>query len=320
MLNELGQVARSNGWVVIHVTVGPAMLDRIAQRASAHRQELDAPDRQPGTATWSIKTPLGGVTREAQTPGAGARPWGDDVSALLEVLAPYGTGLCITVDEIHSLDVEQMQALAGDIQMIIREGLPIALVMAGLPIVVEDLLAGETRPTTFLRRAERPVLRDVPVTDVADSFLEIVTAAGRTLTDDLALECARATNGYPFMIQLVGYHTWRQGGTGPITAEHVAAQARLGALVHEPALADLSAVDRTFLVKMAEDDGPSQLADIASRMGKSSQYAGVYRDRLMKAGMIQSPRYGQITFDAPYLREYLRDHAAHLMAEGQERR
>ncbi|GAA1134032.1 ATP-binding protein [Citricoccus alkalitolerans] len=320
MLNELGEVAQANGWVVIHVTAGPGMLERIAQRARVRRQELGAVDRGHGATTWSVTTPLGGVSRQSPSPEAESWPWVDEVAALLDVLAAHQTGVCITVDEIHSLDVEQMQTLAGDIQMLIRESRPIALIMAGLPRAVEELLAGESRPTTFLRRAERPVLRDVPVSEVADSFLQIVTDAGRSLSDELAMVCARATNGYPFMIQLVGYHTWRQGRTGPITAEHVtagvaAARARLGALVHEPALADLSEVDRTFLVKMAQDDGASRLADIAARMGKTSQYAGVYRDRLLKAGMIQAAGYGLVDFDAPYLREYLREHAAHLMAD-----
>ena len=125
------------------------------------------------------------------------------------------------------------------------------------------------------------------------------------------------------MIQLVGYHTWRQGRSGPVTRQHVgdgilAAQARLGALVHEPALVDLSEVDRTFLVKMAEDEGSSRLSDIAKRLGKTSQYASVYRDRLLKAGMIRSAGFGKMSFATPYLREYLRDHAAHLMAQEED--
>ena len=42
------------------------------------------------------------------------------------------------------------------------------------------------------------------------------------------------------------------------------ARRRLGSLIHEPALRDLSHVDRTFLAAMAVDDGPSRMADIAA--------------------------------------------------------
>ena len=268
--------------------------------------------------SWKITTPVGQIGRESHSPDPESRIWVDELTDLLDVLEDQGTGVCVTVDEIHSLDVDQMQVLAGDVQMLIRDGRRISLIMAGLPRAVEELLAGDSRPTTFLRRAERPLLADVPVTEVADSFLDIITEAGRSISDELAMECAQATDGYPFMIQLVGYHVWRQTGAGPITADHVtagvtAAQARLGALVHGPALRDLSAVDRTFLVMMAHDDRPSRLSDIAARMGKDTRYASVYRDRLMKAGMIRTAGHGLVALEAPYLREYLREHAAHLI-------
>lgn len=319
MLNELGEVALRNGWVVIHATAGPGMLERIARRARRYRQELGTPDRATGTTSWKITTPVGELGRESHDADPELRVWADDLTDLLEALEEHGTGVCVTVDEIHSLDLDQMQVLAGDIQMLIREGRRISLIMAGLPQAVEELLAGDRRPTTFLRRAERPLLADVPVAEVADSFLEIIAEAGRSISDELAMECALATDGYPFMIQLVGYHVWRQAGAGPITPDHVAtgvaaAQARLGALVHAPALADLSAVDRTFLVMMARDNGPSRLGEIASRMGRESRYASVYRDRLLKAGMIRTAGYGLVDFEAPYLREYLREHAAHLVS------
>jgi hypothetical protein len=75
------------------------------------------------------------------------------------------------------------------------------------------------------------------------------------------------TRGYPFLIQLVGAQTWRRHPTEPeITLDDAHqgvayALRRLGSLVHEPALADASRVDRSFLLAMAQDDGPSKMAD-----------------------------------------------------------
>ena len=42
----------------------------------------------------------------------------------------------------------------------------------------------------------------------------------------------------------------------------------------------------------------------------------VYRNRLLAAGIIKTAGYGKVDFAAPYLREYLREHAAHLVMEG----
>jgi len=118
------------------------------------------------------------------------------------------------------------------------------------------------------------------------------------------------------MIQLVGYHSWRQNPTrraiskADIEAGAEAASRRVGRLVIEPALNDLSAVDRTFLLRMAVDDGPSKTSDIGARMGVDRNYASQYRLRLIAAGMIVPAGHGRVDFALPHLREWLRDHAA----------
>jgi hypothetical protein len=90
-----------------------------------------------------------------------------------------------------------------------------------------------------------------------------------------------------------------------------AARRRLGSLVHETALADLSDQDRTFLIAMSVDDGPSRMSDIRRRMGGIiPQHGNTYRERLIRAGVIEQVRHGVVDFALPYLREYLREHAA----------
>jgi len=78
-------------------------------------------------------------------------------------------------------------------------------------------------------------------------------------------------------------------------------------------LRDLSALDKTFLVKMALDDGPSKMADITSRAGWSREQSNVYRSRLITAGMIRPAGHGMVEFAFPYLREFLREHAATIV-------
>lgn len=89
-----------------------------------------------------------------------------------------------------------------------------------------------------------------------------------------------------------------------------AARRRVGRLVIEPALNDLSAVDRTFLLRMAVDDGPSKTSDIGERMGADVNYISQYRLRLIAAGMISAVGHGRVDFALPNLREWLREHAA----------
>ena len=59
-------------------------------------------------------------------------------------------------------------------------------------------------------------------------------------------------------------------------------------------------------------DGPSSTSVIAERMGKDVKYAGIYRMRLIEAQIIEDRGYGKVDFAIPYLREYLREHAAYI--------
>lgn len=85
---------------------------------------------------------------------------------------------------------------------------------------------------------------------------------------------------------------------------------RLGRLVYEPALADASDIDKSFLLAMAKDDGPSRMKDIQQRLEINANFASQYRLRLIASELIESTGHGYVDFALPYLRDYLREHAA----------
>ena len=72
-------------------------------------------------------------------------------------------------------------------------------------------------------------------------------------------------------------------------------------------------IDKSFLLTMAKDDGPSKMADIQRRLNVDVNYASQYRLRLIAAELIEPVRRGYVDFALPYLREYLRSHAASEM-------
>ena len=311
MLTEVADQALHSGWVTIAETATPGLIGRLTYAVTRHLGELD-PRAGNGRTLTGLTLPVvgGGITMSA-APQA-VIDWREQVGRLLDVLEPAGTGLLITVDEIHKQARDDLRDLAATFQHLVREDRNIALVVAGLPSAVSDLLNDDV--LTFLRRATKEVLEDVPLEQVRDALRTTITTQGRTITADALQEAAQATGGYPFMIQLVGYHVWRQASGNIIDLESVrrgvpAARKRLGSTVHETALADLSAVDRTYLLAMSRDDGPSNTKTIAQRMGESVQYANVYRARLIDAGVIEPGQRGTVTFAIPYLREYLREHA-----------
>jgi AAA ATPase domain len=315
MLNEVEDVARQQGWRVVSETATAGLVSRLAgEHLPLLLAEID-----PGATTsrlTGVSAPmgLGGATWESRDVHKAAPTLRTQLVAACDLLARTGAGLLLTLDEIHRQQVPELRELATALQHLVRDGKEIAFVGAGLPSAVSAVLNDDV--LTFLRRADRHSLNRVSLADATTAITDPLERAGRRMSPALATSAAEATGGYPFLIQLVGYHIWRQQpGRGEIGSADVdgaiaAARRRLGALVHEPAVADLPGVARSFLLAMARDDGPSKMSDIAARLDVDANYASQYRLRLIATELIEPAGHGRVDFTMPYLREYLREHGA----------
>lgn len=250
-------------------------------------------------------------TLESHVVAAGLR---NQVELLTDLLVEHETGLLITLDEIHQNQIAELRDLATVVQHAFRENRDLAFVGAGLMSSISDVVNDDV--LTFLRRAERHHLGSVNSVDVQRAIREPIEAAGRTIGEEALDVMTTGTRGYPFLIQLVGAQAWRlHPQARNITVEDAdegvsRALRRLGSLVYEPALADASAIDKSFLLAMTQDDGPSKMADIQKRLGVDVNYASQYRLRLIAAELIEASSRGYVDFALPYLREYLREEAA----------
>lgn len=308
MLGAAHDVAREHGWAVISETANGPFMGRIGESMRRLAEELgDGPEprrRLTGAtvAGFGVTTTL---TAERQV------DWRTLGETLLKLLNERGTGLVITVDEIHAADRSELASLAASVQHFIQERLPIALIFAGLPSAVSDLL--NEGVATFLRRADKIDLHAAAVRDVEASFTETFTAAGIKIAPELIHRAAESTGGYPFLIQLVGYFLWREAEThndslsaATVARAIAAATRRNERVVIEAALATASSKDLEFLHAMAIDDGTSATGDIIQRTGSSPTLVAKYRTRLLAAGLIESAGHGKLVFAIPGLREYLR--------------
>lgn len=314
MLNAVEDRARERGWLVVSETASPGFIQRIvAQHLPRLLRAFDpAAVRRRLTG---ITAPMGAgavswATVEAHVIEAGLR---SQIELLTDLLADHQTGVLISLDEIHQNQMRELRELATAVQHAFREGRDLAFVGAGLASAISDVTNDHV--LTFLRRADRHTLAAVGDSDVERALREPIQAAGRDVDESALHVMARGTGGYPFLIQLVGAQTWRLHPDAPAVSAQDAAQGvanarrRLGALIHQPALAAASDIDKSFLLAMAKDDGPSKMADIQQRMGVDVNYASQYRLRLIAAELIHSTRRGYVDFAVPYLREYLREHA-----------
>jgi predicted transcriptional regulator len=308
MLNESGNVALSLGWRVVDLTATPGILIRFD--AELNRLLNDDSPRPRRRITGVQVAGLGGMSLQpvAET----ATDVREKLTRILQPSpgGPTQTGLVLTLDEVHRGVGEELRELGALTQHMVREERPFALLMAGLPDAVSGLLSDEV--LTFLRRADRHVLSALDETEVAEAMERTFTEAGRTLTPTQSQRAAEASDGYPYLVQLIGYHVWRHS-PGPVVSDDAVERgiaegvARMRRLVIEPAIQGLSDVDREFLFAMAADDVVSAVSDIAERIGRDSNYVNFYRRRLLDAQVIEQAGRGRLTFSLPYLREYLRD-------------
>lgn len=118
------------------------------------------------------------------------------------------------------------------------------------------------------------------------------------------------------LLQLIGYYLVSLTSEDELITPEVLeraralAQADLNDNVFLPTLRPLSRTDAAFLEAMAADDGPSRVANIQKRLDVSQGSVQSYRKRLLDAGVVVSPRRGELSFVVPALADYLRSSAA----------
>jgi len=301
--------AAGKGWIDARVSSIPGMLEDIllqARRRAGHLLSV------PQGHLTSIG--IGGVASlgwdSADTP---ATNWRLQIDELLDELEEHGAGLLITVDEVRS-DFDEMIQLASVYQHLVSEGRRVALLMAGLPFHMSRVI--NDKSISFLRRATRFDLGRIEDADIRDAFERTVIEAGRSIDDESLTVATQAIEGFPFMMQLVGYHVWAQSPTSPVISTEAAAagieraQREMVTRILEPTYLELSSGDLNFLGAMLEDDDTSSVSDIAQRMNVSSGYVAQYRRRLMEQGVIEQRARGIVGFALPGMRPFLEDKLA----------
>ncbi len=320
ILAEFKRMAEQRGWQVISETASAGMARRLLDRLRPKQRSFSF-SFEPSVSVMNVGGSLGGIHYEKTQLPLTLR---EAMGLRLDELEKHGGGLLVTIDEAQAAERSDMVAIATASQHLTSEDRNIAFVFAGLPSMSSKWLNDDVM--TFLRRAQPERLGDVPLTAVSQALADTFDSTGIPLVGEPLRIATHATAGYPFMIQLVGYHIWHRarrrtanmkGDAVAVTVEDAElgvadALSRLGDTVHGPELDGLSPIDKTYLLAMAQDDGPSSTSVIAERMGKDVKYAGIYRMRLLEAQVIEEKGYGKVDFAIPYLREYLREHAAYI--------
>ena len=304
LLTKIANEASQIGWIPANVTASSGMLEKVLEQIEKNGGEflpVKAKKRLSEIHAFGVGFSMENIPERRSS-------WRLQMTRCLELLAEHQIGVLITVDEIDARQPEMID-LVADFQHFIRERREIALLMAGLP--GKTLQMFQDKDISFVRRAFQHKLDSIAITDVKTAIRKTIESSGRSINND-ALETAAAfTNGFPFLIQLVGYHTWRQSpGHKVITAEDVdlgieSSEEYMDRMILDTTVSELSEKDLEFLIAMLPDKAESKIGDITNRLGITSNLAGQYRLRLIKQGVIEEYGRGRIQFAMPLLKDYL---------------
>ena len=231
----------------------------------------------------------------------GAPPIQDIEEALIRMLRSiqkHHKRLLITIDE--ATNSRDMRIFASAYQIFLREQLPVYLLMTGLYHQIDRLRNAEGM--TFLERAPRTVLSPLNFSAMVERFMDALKVSQETAT-----RLAKATRGYSFAFQTVGYFCWED----PYQLDKALEKSRdyLYEFAYQKIWSELSAKDREVLYAAARSEN-GEVAQIREILNYTTNQFNPYRDRLIKAGILTSPRSGVVGFALPWFDQFTMEKTA----------
>ena len=276
------KLAESEEWIIIRLNPERNMLEGLVAKLYDSKDFLTKfIDTGVNLSKFGI-----GVNITSKSPVA-------DIESALEIILKEikkkKKRLLVTVDEVSN--TAYMREFASSFQIMIREELPIYLIMAGLYENIRSL--ENEKNLTFLYRALKYEMEPLNMTLIADRYSKTMG-----IKQDTAMEYALITKGYPFAYQALGKYLW-EDDTHMINNEILAKfDEALRHYVYEKIWSELSPKDRwymSFIVQKKE----MHVAEILELAKEKKNEFSQYRARLRDTGLINTNTHGMVSFRLP---------------------
>lgn len=276
------KISANKSWICVELNPERDMLTSLAAKLASEN------DLARIFKTAKIDLSFFGFGLEVQ----GTAPITEIESALQKMLASLqkkGKQVLITIDEVTN--TPRMREFAAAFQIFVRQNLPVCLLMTGLYENI-DALQNENS-LTFLYRAPKIELGPLSLTAIARDYQSVLG-----LPDDQAQNLAKATKGYSFAFQVLGYFMWENANN----VEHAQAQScqYLEDYAYEKIWAELSRKDKQVLHAIVQVKS-GKIAEIRENLAMTSNEFNPYRQRLIKRGIISGNDRGYVKVLLPFL-------------------
>ena len=218
------------------------------------------------------------------------------IENMLEKLSKKNKRVLLSIDEVSNS--KEMRTFAGAFQIFLRHDLPLFLLMTGLYENINSLQ--NEKNLTFLYRAPKIYLKPLNLSSMCDIYENTLS-----LSHDESLILAKETKGYSFAFQVIGYFCFKHKGNFERSKREI--RQYLDDYVYDKIWLELPEKERQIMIIIAVDK-IYEVATIKDKIGFKSNEFSVYRDRLIKKGILESHSRGSLEIALPFLDTYIQEH------------
>ncbi|WP_181073410.1 AAA family ATPase [Rathayibacter sp. AY1A3] len=333
LLQRFQEEAEAGGWATINVELEPRHCsdDNFRQllegKAAALEQDLSVAGRVRNAAGA-----IAGVARRAATVEYEGFKWslaGDldsttkSIATILLEAATNATkqdrlGLVVLFDEAQVLVDDRspagdhpLSSLIASVSTLQKQGVPLNLVLCGLPTLAVNLLSARTYTERMFRGFK---ISSLKTEDAKAAFLQPLENTSVSATPDVTNQVVFDVDGYPYFIQLWGAELWDAtvaAGVSVISLETLRLiedriTQRLDLDFYEPRIESLTPAEQDLLMDSAKCTYPPLVVkELNKESKKSNENINVLLGRLVKSNILYRPRKGEYRYTAPKFRDFL---------------
>lgn len=208
------------------------------------------------------------------------------ISKMVEYLSEKDIKLLITIDD--AANNQNIKVFAHTFQALLRKDYKVFMLMTGLYENISSIQ--NNKSLTFLSRVPKLILKPLNMPAIKDSYEEIFN-----IDSDTALKMSKLTEGYAYAYQVLGYLMWEEEEKKISKKLLSQFDQYLSEFVYDKIWEGLSEKEINIIIKISQNE----------TLDMKPNEISVYRDRLIKYGVLESRQRGKLSFALPRFKEYI---------------
>ena len=208
------------------------------------------------------------------------------ISKMVEYLSEKDIKLLITIDD--AANNQNIKIYAHTFQALLRKNFKVFMLMTGLYENINSIQ--NNKSLTFLSRVPKLILKPLNMPAIKDSYEEIFN-----IDTDIAVKMSKLTEGYAYAYQVLGYLMWEEGDKKISKKLLSQFDQYLSEFVYDKIWEGLSEKEINIIIKISRNES----------LDMKPNEISVYRDRLIKYGVLVSKQRGKLSFALPRFKEYI---------------